>query len=125
MQRWVVFGLRWKYLSLLFLSPLPSRVSLYLPPPPSAGSWECSGGRPGRSSRWPVQSCHALPRGQWVSSGSSEWASLQFHYTGNWNENAVFNVKKGPCYYCREGRERQRQKEGGRERGREEYCSCQ
>lgn len=32
-------------------------------------------------------SCHALPPGQWVCSGradSSEWASLQFHYSRNW-----------------------------------------
>lgn len=34
-------------------------------------------------------SCQSLPRGQWVCSGRaccSEWASLQFHYSGNWLE---------------------------------------
>lgn len=68
-------------------------ISLSSSTPPLSRLLRVFGGRPSQSSRWPsLEPCSALkdgalPRGQWVCSGrssSSEWASLQFHYSGNW-----------------------------------------
>lgn len=48
-----VGGIRWKYLSLVFLFPLPSCVSLHPSTPPLARLLRVFGGRPSQSSRWP------------------------------------------------------------------------
>lgn len=112
MKRWVVFGLRWKYLSLVFFSPLPPCVYLYLLPLlPSAGSWESS-----QSSRWPspeplsalegrgLHTMHYLEVNGFVLAGPA--AVNRHHYScitegTGWNET-VFNA----CNYLKARMER-------------------
>ena len=128
MRRWVVFGLRWKYLSLVFLFPLPSCVSLYISPLlPSVGSWECLGAGPARAPGgplWsPAQRCRDGLYMPCTTSGSTglfwqgrqQWmgiitVSLQRELA---EMKSVFNVQKSPCIYLKaRGRERERQSEG-------------
>lgn len=109
-------------------SPLPSSLSIALHSSPWPSSWECLGADPASAPGVPLQcpvlraggmgpSCHALPRGQRVCSGracSSEWASLQFHYSGNWLKWKLYLMSRGaPATTWEPETERERKRDKG------------
>lgn len=140
MGRWVVFGLRWKYLS-CFPSLLSSPIlSVYRPPLlPLAQLLRVFGSRSSQCSRCPsaVPGAQSWRDGAFMPCATSRSTGLFWQGLQQWmgiitvslqrelaEMKAVFNVQRSPCNYLRaRDREREKERQRGIERERERRWS--